>query len=298
MALQLFANNATGYLASSITDFATSLTVVSGQGSSFPIPTGSDYFYATLVNGTTIEIVKVTARSSDTFTIVRAQQSTSANTFPQGSKFELRATKENFNNFVQLSGAQTVTDKTLTTGNTWQGNTIGVQYGGTGATTLTGLVKGNGTSAFTAASAGTDYLAPAAIGVTVQGYDANTAKLNIQQSFTKPQRPSLSTETAPSANTITWDLTTDQILRINLNANITTFNLTGTLSSLAGNQYQVIVRYNSGTAITWNANIKWPAGTAPTLTGTSGKVDTFTFVVSSTDGTNYYLLNTGKTQNL
>lgn len=48
---------------------------------------------------------------------------------------------------------------TLTSG-TWNANTIGVAYGGTGATTLTGLVKGNGTSAFTAAVAGTDYLSP------------------------------------------------------------------------------------------------------------------------------------------
>ena len=48
---------------------------------------------------------------------------------------------------------------TLTAG-TWNASTIGVAYGGTGATTLTGLVKGNGTSAFTAATAGTDYLSP------------------------------------------------------------------------------------------------------------------------------------------
>lgn len=48
---------------------------------------------------------------------------------------------------------------TLTSG-TWNATTIGVAYGGTGATTLTGLVKGNGTSAFTAAVAGTDYLSP------------------------------------------------------------------------------------------------------------------------------------------
>lgn len=48
---------------------------------------------------------------------------------------------------------------TLTSG-TWNATTIGVAYGGTGATTLTGLVKGNGTSAFSAAVAGTDYLSP------------------------------------------------------------------------------------------------------------------------------------------
>lgn len=45
---------------------------------------------------------------------------------------------------------------TVATG-TWNGSTIGVPYGGTGVTTLTGLVKGNGTSAFSAAVAGTDY---------------------------------------------------------------------------------------------------------------------------------------------
>lgn len=48
---------------------------------------------------------------------------------------------------------------TITTG-TWNGSTIGVAYGGTGATALTGILKGNGTSAFTAAVDGTDYLSP------------------------------------------------------------------------------------------------------------------------------------------
>jgi hypothetical protein len=38
--------------------------------------------------------------------------------------------------------------------------TLAVGDGGTGATTLTGLVKGNGTSAFSAAVDGTDYLSP------------------------------------------------------------------------------------------------------------------------------------------
>lgn len=47
----------------------------------------------------------------------------------------------------------------ITTG-TWNATTIAVGRGGTGVTTLTGLVKGNGTSAFSAAVAGTDYLDP------------------------------------------------------------------------------------------------------------------------------------------
>ncbi len=46
----------------------------------------------------------------------------------------------------------------------WQAGTSGdytaVTAGGTGVGTLTGIVKGNGTSAFSAATAGTDYVSP------------------------------------------------------------------------------------------------------------------------------------------
>ena len=44
--------------------------------------------------------------------------------------------------------------------------TVSVSQGGTGASTLTGLIKGNGTSAFTAAVSGTDY-APATSGTAI-----------------------------------------------------------------------------------------------------------------------------------
>lgn len=49
---------------------------------------------------------------------------------------------------------------TLATG-VWSASTIAVDKGGTGATTLTGILKGNGTSAFSIATAGTDYLSNA-----------------------------------------------------------------------------------------------------------------------------------------
>lgn len=47
------------------------------------------------------------------------------------------------------------------------GTDVPVTDGGTGVSTLTGIVKGNGTSAFSAASAGTDYYAPGSTDVAV-----------------------------------------------------------------------------------------------------------------------------------
>jgi microcystin-dependent protein len=55
------------------------------------------------------------------------------------------------------------------------------------ATSGSAILKGDGAGGFAAAAAGTDYLAPAAIGVTVQGYDAATAKTNVAQSWTANQ---------------------------------------------------------------------------------------------------------------
>lgn len=52
---------------------------------------------------------------------------------------------------------------------------------------INGIVKANGSGTISAATAGTDYLAPAAIGVTVQAYDVDTAKLDVAQSFTAQQ---------------------------------------------------------------------------------------------------------------
>ena len=45
---------------------------------------------------------------------------------------------------------------TITSG-TWSGTTISVANGGTGTISLTGVLRGNGNSAFTAATEGTDY---------------------------------------------------------------------------------------------------------------------------------------------
>jgi hypothetical protein len=104
---QLFANNATTTLASAIASTATSITVASGTGALFPNPSSPDYFLATLATlnasgvETVREIVKCTARSSDTLTVVRAQEGTAASAFNAGDKVELRMTAGSFSNFAQ-----------------------------------------------------------------------------------------------------------------------------------------------------------------------------------------------------
>lgn len=84
-------NNAYGTLAASLSDVATTLNLNSGEGARFPTLGGSDYFYLTLIDtSNNVEIVKVTARSSDTMTIVRGQDGTTARSYAVNSRAELR----------------------------------------------------------------------------------------------------------------------------------------------------------------------------------------------------------------
>lgn len=95
-----FANNATSQLAAAIDDTDTSLDVLTGEGALFPSLSGSDTFRCTLVSATDIEIVSVTARATDTFTVVRGQEGTTAVAFPIGATVELRLTKSVMESFA------------------------------------------------------------------------------------------------------------------------------------------------------------------------------------------------------
>ena len=92
MALK-YSNNASTILSSTLTAGATTVQCASLSG--FPALSASDYTYATIAKASSpsdLEIVKVTAISGDTATIVRAQQGTSALGFSAGDEFELRLT--------------------------------------------------------------------------------------------------------------------------------------------------------------------------------------------------------------
>lgn len=81
MALSLLAaNNAQTVLAAGISSTATSLTVNAGTGTLFPSPVaGTSFFKLTIIDaatGSLTEIVHVTARNGDVFTIQRGQEGT------------------------------------------------------------------------------------------------------------------------------------------------------------------------------------------------------------------------------
>lgn len=81
MALSLLAaNNAQTVLAAGISSTATSLTVSTGTGTLFPSPVaGTSFFKLTIIDaatGSLTEIVHVTARAGDVFTIQRGQEGT------------------------------------------------------------------------------------------------------------------------------------------------------------------------------------------------------------------------------
>lgn len=109
MTTYLYANNAATTLASNIGTGDTSLTVATGTGSLFPSPSAGQQFNVTLVrlSDSAYEIVACTSRSSDTFTITRAQESTTALAFTTGDKVELRVTAEGLGNFSQGAGITT-----------------------------------------------------------------------------------------------------------------------------------------------------------------------------------------------
>jgi hypothetical protein len=90
---QKFANAARGLLASGINDSTTTIEIASG-GSLFPVANTTDWFNAVLQDETGIEIVRVNTHTSgsNTFTVVRGQEGTTARSFALGSVFGQRVT--------------------------------------------------------------------------------------------------------------------------------------------------------------------------------------------------------------
>jgi hypothetical protein len=103
-------------------------------------------------------------------------------------------------------------------------------------------------------------------------------------------------KTAPSisSNTLTLDCSLGNVFSVSLNANINTlsFNNVPATGTAYGLTLSLIA---DGTArtVTWGSSVKWPGGTAPTLTSTNGKVDTFVLYTHD-GGTTWFAFTSGQ----
>lgn len=112
-------NNFRTTLASSITNSGTTLTLASGTGSPLSAINlaGGDRIDLTLKEGTKIEIVQATAQpTSDTLTVTRAQDGTTAQAFGAGTVVECRITRGQLQSFLTTAG---VTARKNSTGSTF-----------------------------------------------------------------------------------------------------------------------------------------------------------------------------------
>jgi len=143
--------------------------------------------------------------------------------------------------------------------------TLPVSNGGTGATTLTGVIKGTGTTAITAATAGTDFVAP-----------GTATNFTAQQYF--------GTSTLTDGTTISWAANTAQVATVTIAGNRTMAAPSGLVSG-AFYALNVIQDATGSRTMTWNAVFKWTGGVAPTLSTAANAKDFFVF---RSDGTNLY----------
>lgn len=93
--MPLVANNAASRLAASIGAADTTINLLAGTGSAFPLPEAGDWFPLTLIkpNGE-YEIVHCTGRTGEVLTVERGQEGTAGKAFAAGDRVELRLTAE------------------------------------------------------------------------------------------------------------------------------------------------------------------------------------------------------------
>lgn len=182
--------------------------------------------------------------------------------------------------------------------------TLPVANGGSGATTLTGVLKGNGTSAFTAATAGTDYVAPgtATTFTALQTFAGTSSNADLKTSNILE----VATVSATAATgTINYDATTQSVLYYTTNASGNfTVNFRGSSGTSldtvmsTGESLSATFLVTNGATAYYNSVVqvdgstvtpKWQGGTAPT-SGNASSIDSYTYVLIKTASATFTVL--------
>jgi hypothetical protein len=197
--------------------------------------------------------------------------------------------------FVYNNGTNVVDAVTYLTSLTL-GTALPVASGGSGAATLTGVLKGNGTSAFTAATAGTDYVAPgtATTFTALQTFAGTSSNADLK---TSNIIETATVSATAATGTINYDITTQSVLYYTTNASGNwTVNFRGSsgtsLDTLmaTGESMSVTFLVTQGATAYYNSAVqvdgssvtpKWQGGTAPT-SGNASSIDSYTYVIIKT----------------
>ena len=117
------------------------------------------------------------------------------------------------------------------------------------------------------------------VGTTVQAYDTDTAKLDVDQTWTKPQRGTISTLTSPNSNTVTIDFDVANNFQMTPTHGCT---FDQPLNQTAGQSGSIFLEQGVGAPFGhgWHADYKWTGGTIPsTWSQTAGKVDRIDYII-------------------
>lgn len=293
------ANNAVSRLAANITSSGTSLSLTPGDGAKFPALSGSQFFMGTLVksDGST-EVVKVTARSTDTLTIVRAQEAvagaTTAYAYSAGDRFEARLTAGGLGDELDRieavgAAAQSTADSATTAAATAQttANAALPKAGGTisgdvvaqnvllaAGKTLT--FEGTTDDAFETTLAVTDPTADRT--ATLPDATGTVVLKELAQTFSAAQRGAVVALT--DGATITPDASAGNNFSVTLGGNRTLANPTNLVAGQSG----VITITQDATGsrtLAYGSYFKFATGVAPTLTTTAAAVDVLAYYVES-----------------
>ena len=184
------------------------------------------------------------------------------------------------------------------------GTDLAVADGGTGASTLTGVLKGNGTSPFTAATAGTDYVAPgtATTFTALQTFAGTSSNADLK---TSNIIETATVSATAATGTINYDVTTQSVLYYTTDAS---GNFTVNFRGSSGTSLNTIMAtgeslsatflvtngstayYNSAVQVDGNSvTPKWQGGTAPT-SGNVSSIDSYTYVIIKTGSAAFTVL--------